>query len=55
MKKKRGKTQGKARRLTATDLTARKGGGIELFCPGVVPGYNREAPCGSDSSRCSRC
>ena len=29
MKKKRGKTQGKARRRAAKDLTARKGGGVK--------------------------
>jgi hypothetical protein len=36
MKKKRGKTQGKARRRTAKDLTTRKGGGVKAGDGGRV-------------------
>jgi len=36
MKKKRGKTQGKARRRAAKDLTARKGGGVKAGERGSV-------------------
>ena len=43
MKKKRGKTQGKARRRAAKDLTARKGGGVKAGGQGrIQPGELQE-------------